>query len=192
MPFGDIFSGGGLATFGPAGLGAIALSGGLGYLGQTEANATNKRIAEDNRDFQERMSSTAVRRGVADMKAAGINPLLAAGSPASTPSGSTATMENALEGVQASARDFATTGLTAQKQNAEIGLMHSQKANTDANTLKAKADTQKSLVDAEVARKGIPESDLKNKGYDVIRPVVDKLYNYLRTGSKHIPVKGAP
>ena len=50
--------------------------------------------AQKDRDFQERMSSTAYQRAAKDMLAAGINPAtltgLSGGSAASTPSGSTA------------------------------------------------------------------------------------------------------
>ena len=55
-----------------------------------KTNAFNAEQSSINRDYQTQMSNTAVQRRSTDMLAAGINPILAAGDPASSPSGSSA------------------------------------------------------------------------------------------------------
>lgn len=75
--------------------GGSLLGGLIGKKGQQQTNVANAQQAQLDRDFQERMSSTAHQREVKDLVAAGLNPILSAGGPgASTPGGAMATFGN--------------------------------------------------------------------------------------------------
>ena len=77
-------------------LSALAGLGGayLGYKGQKDANQKNVQLAKEQMAFQERMSNTAYQRAALDLEKAGLNRILALGSPASTPGGQTAQVGN--------------------------------------------------------------------------------------------------
>lgn len=75
-------------------MGAALATGAADFIGGLFANKGNQREAQRNRDFQERMSSTAAQRAVKDYQAAGLNPALAYDRPSSSPGGSQAQVEN--------------------------------------------------------------------------------------------------
>lgn len=81
------------------------ISGVASLFGGSRRNRAARQEAERNRNFQERMSSTAHQREVTDLRKAGLNPILSAtgGSGASSPSGSVAQFQDVMTPAASSA-----------------------------------------------------------------------------------------
>lgn len=134
-----------------------------------ETNAQNLAEAQRNRDFQERLSSTAHQREIADYKKAGLNPILSGtgGMGSSSPAGSMARVENAYEGTAGDVNnarkirdvEMANIAIQAQRLKNETTLTNSQALNQRAQAYNQ--SQQGDLVELEKLNKMASTTSLK-------------------------------
>lgn len=171
---------------------ASGVSAGANLLGGASARSQAKEQAQQQMDFQERMSSTAYQRARKDMEAAGLNPALMYGSggPSSTPAGAAAPIENilgdAVDEVTSSATDAMRLRKEIQETESRIKL-NDESAKTEQSTRKlqaAQAEAARSsarAVGADAVKKEI-DADLmrKNKWIGVVDAISNRVLPWAR------------
>lgn len=136
--------------------GASMVSGLLSNEGASERNQAQIAQSQAQMDFQERMSNTAYQRAVADLKGAGLNPMLAyMHGGASTPAGSQAAIEDtmtpAVNSANAVFREANHASLVREQVAnvaADTGLKGASTALQSSLKTKADAEAQTAITQA--------------------------------------------
>lgn len=120
----------------------------LGFFGAKEQNASAKQIAAEQNRMAIELASTQHQREVADLKAAGLNPILSAGgSGAAVPNLATAPVVNEMEGALSS----------AQRGSQLRAALDNLEADTASKTESAKLAAENQGVAAEMRQKTVAD-----------------------------------
>jgi hypothetical protein len=135
-----------------------AFSALVGYKSQKKTNKMQMSLAQRQMDFQERMSNTAHQRAIDDLRAAGLNPILAAAKPASSPGGAMANIKDPA--ASAAAARALTQNLKEQNE-----LLKAQQTAASASALLATENASKAFYDSQSAKELAIQNKMNTEHY---------------------------
>lgn len=208
---GGFFLGGPAGAMAGAGLGSqiggqasandtnVALANAAQQANQASADkamAFEKQEAENQRQYQTYMANTERQRAVADLKAAGLNPLLAGDTGAATPVGASAkgvqaqntpaTVDNEMAGALSGALDLYNAASSARKMRAEAD-------GAEEGVKLTKASTARTLggKDLDAAQKRAIEAQrAKDRAIQPLYDAAGNLIERAASGVKDVYKKG--